>query len=157
MSVLDYARGGVHPRRRRLLALALIAVVAGASLLIWRSIPQRPTTTRMAVYGYEEMRRTAGAARAFRDANGRLPTSLAELRASPFGGGLVPGRWERKLKITWLGERGRELDILACCFPGEDGHGGVVLLRPNLEVEHESWIPFVRDTWRKVDALTGVR
>jgi hypothetical protein len=153
MTTLEYGRGATRRQRLVWIVPALLVVAAVTSWLIFQLVPKRPSLTRMHVYAVDEMRRTSVAAGAFRHVNGRLPESLGELRASPQGAGLTPGRWERKLKITWLGQRGNDLDILAFCFPAENGPGGVVLLRQNLTVAYENWQPFVDKTRREVEAL----
>lgn len=140
------------------LLIAVVATLAALGVwLLFRKLEAPPSgrnaATALAVYGHSRMRLIAESLRQFHASNARLPGSLEELRASPFGSALSYEEHDRKLQFVYLGERGRPENILMYCLSGDWGDRGISYIDFELTAHHESYRPWLDEFRRKVEKM----
>jgi len=105
---------------------------------------------------YTRMRVVSTGIQQFQQTHGRLPLDLEEFKHSQYGGTIEVKGFDRKLRFGYLGEKGRTIDTLIYCVPGEWGSQGIVYLDFNLNVHQESYEPWLkqfRDTVERLDCV----
>jgi hypothetical protein len=132
--------------------MALGVIVLLSNVLTY-SPSGRSESSALAMLSYGKTKLVADAARRFFDSNGRLPKSLDELRDSEYGSPLALSGIEKKLRFVYLGDRGRPINTLMYCLPGDWTNEGVVFVDFNFEIHQESYRPWVNDFRQKVEGL----